>query len=104
MPVTPPMVRNLVPMLHVASVPRAAAFYARLGFAIAHTHHEPDHGDAPVWAWLHSPGGADLMLALADSPTRRSIPQPRARCSTSIATTSTRCTRRCMPPEWPWAR
>lgn len=68
MPVTPPMVRNLVPMLHVASVPRAAAFYARLGFAIAHTHHEPDHGDAPVWAWLHSPGGADLMLALADTP------------------------------------
>lgn len=65
---TPPAIRNLVPMLHVADVPRAAAFYERLGFAVAHTHCEPDVDGTTVWAWLRSSGGADLMLAQVDEP------------------------------------
>lgn len=62
----PPPLRNVVAMLHVASVLRAAAFYAQLGFEIANTHHEPDCGEEPVWAWLQSSHGASLMLARAD--------------------------------------
>ena len=74
MPV-PPAIRNLVPMLHVADVRRAAAFYARLGFAVAHTHSEPDDAaGTTVWAWLRSAGGADLMLARVDEPFDRQHP------------------------------
>lgn len=67
---TPPL-RNIVAMLHVASVARAAAFYAQLGLDIANTHYEPgggrdDSADEPVWAWLRSRHGASLMLARAD--------------------------------------
>lgn len=68
MPNTPPVIRNLVPMLHVADVGQAIAFYARLGFVVAHTHHEPEVSASPVWAWLQSAGGADLMLALGERP------------------------------------
>lgn len=56
-------------MLRVVDVERAAAFYSRLGFAVAHTHCEPDAGDGTTsWAWLQSAGGADLMLARVDEP------------------------------------
>ena len=64
----PPPLRNVVAMLHVASVSRAAAFYALLGFDMANTHHDPACGDEPVWAWLQSQHGASLMLAQADEP------------------------------------
>lgn len=63
-----PPLRNMVAMLRVASVPRAAAFYALLGFDVANTHHDPTCGDEPVWAWLQSRQGASLMLAQADEP------------------------------------
>lgn len=64
-----PPLRNIVAILHVASVTRAATFYARLGLQIASTHHDPDcDGDEPVWAWLQSQHGANLMLARADAP------------------------------------
>lgn len=56
----------LVPMLHVESVLRAIAFYERVGFATRDTHTPEGRGE-PVWAWLVS-GGAQLMLALADTP------------------------------------
>lgn len=54
-------------MLHVASVQRAAAFYALLGLEAGNTHHEPDCGEEPVWAWLQSADGASLMLTQADA-------------------------------------
>lgn len=63
-----PVIRTLVPFVHVADVGRAAAFYAQLGFAVLNTHHDPDCGPDPVWVWLQTPGGAELMLALADGP------------------------------------
>lgn len=68
-----PPLRNIVAMLHVASVTRAAMFYAQLGLQVANTHHEPgcdedERGDEPVWAWLQSQHGASLMLARADAP------------------------------------
>ena len=66
-PATPPL-RNVVAMLHVGSVPRAAAFYALLGLEVANTHQEPG-SDEPAWAWLQSQHGASLMLAQADAPT-----------------------------------
>ena len=67
-PAAPPPLRNVVAMLHVASVPRAAAFYALLGFDVANTHHDPTCGDEPIWGWLQSRHGASLMLALAGEP------------------------------------
>jgi predicted enzyme related to lactoylglutathione lyase len=64
--------RAFVPMLHVADIARAAAFYAVLGFEMTETHREPgcepDRDDETVWAWLENPGGATLMLVRADSP------------------------------------
>jgi hypothetical protein len=57
---------SLVPLVHVASVDRATAFYARLGFAIRNTV-VPDGGAEPVWAWLTS-GEAQIMVAQADQP------------------------------------
>lgn len=71
---TPPAIRNLVPMLHVADVPRAAAFYERLGFVLAHTHCEPEVDGTTVWAWLQVSGGADLMLARVAEPFDRAHP------------------------------
>lgn len=66
-PPTRPPLRNVVAMLHVSSVPRAARFYARLGLEITNSHHAPDCGDEPVWAWLQSAHGATLMLTRADT-------------------------------------
>ena len=51
-PATPPL-RNVVAMLHVASVPRASAFYALFGLEVA-THQEPGC-DEPAWTRLNSP-------------------------------------------------
>lgn len=65
---TAPSAQRFVPMLHVARVPRAVAFYATFGFAIGNAHYEPSCGDDPVWVSLQSPGGAELMLVLADGP------------------------------------
>ena len=65
-PATPPL-RNVVAMLQVGSVSRAAAFYALLGFEVANTHQQPGC-DEPGWAWLQSQHGASLMLAQADEP------------------------------------
>lgn len=68
----PPSAARFVPMLHVASVLRAAEFYAALGFSIGEVHREPACGDPgrdqPVWAWLGSAAGAELMLVQADAP------------------------------------
>lgn len=58
--------KSLVPMAYVQSVPRAIAFYKRLGFVEGNTH-TPEGGGEPVWAWLHS-GGAQMMLAQATPP------------------------------------
>lgn len=63
-----PAVRAFTPMLHVADVLRGAAFYALMGFEIESRHNDPRHGDQPVWVALQHPGGAELMLVLADGP------------------------------------
>ncbi|MGH8081353.1 MAG: VOC family protein [Lysobacter sp.] len=63
-----PTARAFVPMLHVASLPRAIAFYAALDFQVGNVHHEPTCGEDPVWAWMESPGGAAFMLVKADAP------------------------------------
>lgn len=60
------LVRALVPLVHVRSVPASIAFYARLGFGVENTvspSGEPD----PSWAYLASEG-AQLMLSKADAP------------------------------------
>ena len=57
---------SLVPMAFVASVPRAVAFYQKLGFALGNTFTPPDASE-PAWAWLES-GGARLMVARATEP------------------------------------
>jgi len=57
---------SLIPMMHVADVPRSIAFYERLGFRVTNTF-EPSGQSQPVWAALES-GGAQLMVALADGP------------------------------------
>ena len=73
-----PPLRNVVAILHVASVARAATFYAQLGLQIANTHHEPGRdGDEPVWAWLQSQHGGSLMLARADAPVDPAVQYPR---------------------------
>lgn len=59
-------VRSFVPLVHVASVPRSTAFYAKLGFAVANQHESPQDAE-PVWAWLQS-GDATLMCAKAENP------------------------------------
>jgi catechol 2,3-dioxygenase-like lactoylglutathione lyase family enzyme len=56
----------LVPMAHVASVPRSIAFYERLGFAVRDLFTPPDQPE-PNWAWLQS-GGASLMVVRASAP------------------------------------
>lgn len=64
---TTPAARAFVPMLHVASLPRAIAFYAALDFHATELHQQPDRDD-PTWAWMQSPGGAEFMLVQADAP------------------------------------
>jgi hypothetical protein len=59
-------VQAITAMLHVQSVPRAIAFYAKLGFSVGSAR-RPEEDAEPVWAWLKS-GGAHLMLTKADAP------------------------------------
>lgn len=59
-------VRYFVAMIHVASVPRSIAFYAKLGFTVRNTH-GPAGDHEPTWAWIHS-DHAQLMLTQADEP------------------------------------
>jgi hypothetical protein len=60
-------VRSLVPMAFVASVSRSIEFYEKLGFEIGNTH-APEGETEPVWAWLKTPGGAQMMVAKASEP------------------------------------
>lgn len=62
-----PVTRSFVPMIHVASLPRAIAFYAVLDFHASEVHQEACLGEDPVWAWMESPGGAEFMLVKADA-------------------------------------
>jgi catechol 2,3-dioxygenase-like lactoylglutathione lyase family enzyme len=61
-----PALTTLIPMLHVASVPRSIAFYERLGFDVLRDVTPPGQAD-PSWAWMQS-GGASLMLVRASAP------------------------------------
>lgn len=54
------LLRSLVPMAFVESVPRSVQFYRRLGFEVGHSHTPPGEIE-PTWAWLAS-GGARLMV------------------------------------------
>jgi catechol 2,3-dioxygenase-like lactoylglutathione lyase family enzyme len=60
------MIRSLVPMAFVSSVPQSIAFYQTLGFSVGNTF-KPDNATEPSWAWLES-GGAHLMVARASDP------------------------------------
>jgi hypothetical protein len=60
-------IRSLVPMAFVSSVPRSIAFYAKLGFEGGNSH-TPEGGTEPVWAWLRTRDGAQLMVAKASEP------------------------------------
>jgi hypothetical protein len=53
-----------VPFVHVGDVPRSAAFYARFGFEVRHTH---EARGRRVWCWLERNPGR-LMLAEASEP------------------------------------
>lgn len=57
--------RNLVAFVHVADCRRSIDWYARLGFEVKNTYEE---GGRLNWAWLESPGGAQLMVSRASSP------------------------------------
>jgi predicted enzyme related to lactoylglutathione lyase len=57
--------RGLVPMAHVADVPRSIEFYHQLGFETRNTLMEVDQ---IVWAWMQN-GKAHLMLTRSDRPT-----------------------------------
>lgn len=59
--------KALVPMASVRSVARSIEFYRKLGFEVGNTH-APEGATEPVWAWLRTPGGAQLMLSRADDP------------------------------------
>ena len=59
-PAQVPLFKALVPLLHVASVPRSMAFYQSLGFRAANVFTPPDE-DEPSFVRLDS-GGARLML------------------------------------------
>ena len=63
----PNAVRKVVAMAYVQNVLLSTAFYERLGFTVARTF-QPPGATEPVWAWLDSGHGADLMLSLADGP------------------------------------
>lgn len=67
-PSGPPEVSDLVPFVHVADPAASATFYAHFGFTVADRHPETGRLD---WCWLHSPQGADLMLARASEPVSR---------------------------------
>jgi len=60
-------VRALVPMAHVASVLRAMDFYKQLGFQCENSF-SPPQAPEPTWAWMETPGGAQLMLVCAEEP------------------------------------
>jgi hypothetical protein len=62
----PETVHALVPLTHVASLPRPIAFYRTLGISVKNTFTPPDQTE-PTWAWLE-PRGASLMLARAGEP------------------------------------
>lgn len=55
-----PLFRALVPLIHVASVPRSIAFYESLGFRATNVFTPPDQHE-PSFASVES-GGARLML------------------------------------------
>lgn len=61
-----PTPRALVPMAHVANVPRSVAFYRQLGFELVNDF-TPVGAAEPTWAMLGS-GGARLMVTLASEP------------------------------------
>ena len=61
-----PLVRSLVPFVHVASVPASIDFYRKLGFEVRNTF-VPAGESEPVWAWLES-DLARLMVGRADGP------------------------------------
>jgi catechol 2,3-dioxygenase-like lactoylglutathione lyase family enzyme len=63
---TAPRIRALVPMAHVASVPRAAAFYRKLGFEEQGSF-TPQGEEEPSWVSLVSER-AEIMLTRADEP------------------------------------
>lgn len=56
----------MVPMVEVRSVPRSAAFYAKLGFEVGNTF-VPSGATEPSWAWLRN-GEVHLMVTAAESP------------------------------------
>lgn len=62
-----PPLRALVPMAHVADVARSTAFYGHLGFQPLDTF-TPPGAPAPTWAFLRTPGGAQLMVTKASRP------------------------------------
>ena len=57
--------RALVPFAHVADVPRAVAFYEKLGFTVGGTMR--GEGDVLEWAILEHEG-AQLMVGRASAP------------------------------------
>ena len=61
-----PELTRLVPMAFVADLPRSIAFYAKLGFTVGNQVTGDD--GTLTWAWLTTPGGAQLMLARASHP------------------------------------
>jgi hypothetical protein len=63
----PMELKSLVPMAFVHSVTRSIEFYRQLGFEEGNRH-TPDGQGEPVWAWLQSKGGAQLMVARASHP------------------------------------
>ena len=60
------VIRSLVPMAHVQSVPRSIDFYSKLGFEVGNTF-TPEGSPEPAWAWLKSKD-AHLMVAKASHP------------------------------------
>jgi catechol 2,3-dioxygenase-like lactoylglutathione lyase family enzyme len=63
----PQPLQRLVPLAHVAQLPRSIAFYQKLGFQVVHSITSAELGPEPHWAFLRS-GGAELMIALATAP------------------------------------
>ena len=61
-----PTPRSLVPMAHVASVPRSVVFYRQLGFELVKDF-TPEDASEPAWAMLAS-GDVRLMVTLASEP------------------------------------
>ncbi len=59
-----PVLKDLVPLAHVADMQRSIEFYGQLGFQVIGKY-DPD--GQLKWAYLRS-GGADLMLSVASEP------------------------------------